>query len=82
MIVKTTQAYDKFKPGLVKKCLKFRDDCYLCHTHRILNQDGTAYESVTHFPINKDEDTTIPDEVANSDKFQKLIKLRYLKEVI
>lgn len=81
MIVKTTQAYHKIKQGFNRKGLKFKDNCYLCYTHRVLNQDSTAYESETDYPINKDEDTTIPDEVANSSEFHQLIILGYLEVV-
>lgn len=82
MKVKTTAVYDIFKKRVTAKGLKFPGGAYLCYTHRALNGDGSEYTSETAYPINKGENTTIPNTVANSPEFQQLFTLGYLEEVI
>lgn len=82
MIVKTTLKFDDFKKKLNLKVLKFKDNSYFCHTHRVLSLDKESYDSQTHYHINKNEDTDIPDEVINTKEFQEYFTLGFLEEVI
>ncbi len=83
MIVRLTSTYEDYKKKFNSKGFKFSntEDIYFCYWYRVKDETGYAYESETPYTINKDEDTTIPDSVANSTEFQKLFTLGFLTEI-
>lgn len=81
MIVKTTALCDKLHRSIHFRGYSYPNNAYFNHIHRVLNELEDAYESIINYPFKKNEDTTIPDEVANTPKFQILINNGLLKEV-